>query len=295
LDGKDGQGGKVRGRYCRAAPQAAALTNQFVVSIVFFLGPEVAGVLGEGVCVAMETAIYVGLSRQVTLQRALQITANNIANADTAGFKVEEALVREEALTPPSADRATAYVLDYGVARDFAQGSLDRTGNPLDTAIEGDALFAVQTPGGVRYTRDGRFGVDAQNRLITRTGYLVQAAGGAAITLNPAAGEPSIASDGTIRQGAVIAGRIETVRFANRGALSKEGDNLFSAAAEAGPPVPAPDTRIHQGMVEASNVKPVLEITNLIEITRTYERISKMMDTAGQLKSDAVTRLGRVS
>jgi flagellar basal-body rod protein FlgF len=242
----------------------------------------------------METAVYVGLSRQMTLQRALQITANNIANADTAGFKLEQALVREESLTPPSADDPIAYVLDYGVARDFGQGSLERTGNTFDLAIEGDAFFAVQTPDGVRYTRDGRFTLDGQNRLVTKGGHPVQSDGGAAITLNPTAGEATIAPDGTIRQGAIVVGRIGATAFADRAALTKAGDNLY-AAEEAAGPAPAPEARIHQGTVEASNVQPVLEITNMIEITRTYERIARMMDQTAQLNSDAISRLGRVS
>lgn len=242
----------------------------------------------------MNTAIYVGLSRQVTLQRALQITANNVANADTAGFKLEAPMVREEALTPPGAEGPVAYVLDQGVARDFSQGAMNQTGAPLDLAIEGDAFFGVETGAGVRYTRDGRFTTDAQNRLVTRAGDAVHGAGGRPITLNPAAGEPTIAADGTVRQGAQTVGKIEVVRFADVAVLSKAGDNLFVAPADAAP-APAPDARVRQGMVEASNVKPVIEITNLIEITRTYERIAKLMDQAGDLSSRAIERLGRAA
>jgi flagellar basal-body rod protein FlgF len=242
----------------------------------------------------MNTAIYVGLSRQVTLQRALQITANNIANVDTAGFKLEAPVVKEESLTPFGGDQPISYVLDYGVARDFGQGTLEQTGNAMDVGIEGDAFFAVQTPAGVRYTRDGRFTVDVQNRLVTKDGHPVLGQGGRPITIDPTAGEPSIAADGGVFQRLVPVGRIEAVRFADLSRLSKDGQNLFVAPQDLAA-APAPDARLHQGMVEASNVKPMIEITNLIEITRAYERIAKMMDQTGDLHSRAIDRLGRMS
>jgi flagellar basal-body rod protein FlgF len=241
----------------------------------------------------MNTAIYVGLSRQTTLQRALSVVANNIANADTPGFKLEMAMVQEEQATPPGGDSPISYVLDNGIVRDFGQGALNRTDSPLDVAIEGDAFFAVQTGGGTRYTRDGRFSLDAQNRLVTQDGDPVLGAGGQPITLNPTAGEPSIGQDGAIMQGTVTAGRIGVMRFADISALSKEGGNLFSAPQ--GAAAPAPDARLHQNMIEASNVKPVLEITNLIEITRAYERVAKMMDQAADLSNRSIERLGRSS
>jgi flagellar basal-body rod protein FlgF len=256
-------------------------------------GPAVAsGILKEPR--SMNTAIYVGLSRQMTLQRALDIAANNIANLDTAGFKLESQVVREEALTPPGAEAPVSYVLDYGVARDFGQGALTQTGAPLDVAIEGDAFFSIETPAGVRYTRDGRFMTDAQNRLVTKDGYPVLGAGGRPITVNPAAGELHIADDGAASQGQANVGRLEVVRFADLSKLSKDGSNLFSAPQDV-VGVPAPDARLRQGMIEASNVKPVIEITNLIEITRAYERVTKMVEQAGELTSRAIDRLGRLS
>lgn len=242
----------------------------------------------------MNTAIYVGLSRQVTLQRALSVVANNIANAETAGFKLESPMVREDALTPRGSTDPVSYVLDHGVARDFAQGALEQTGNTFDVAIEGDAFFAIETPQGTRYTRDGRFTVDAQNRLVTKAGHPVMGAGGKTITLNPAAGEPSIGLDGTVVQGGAQVGKLEVMRFADVSVLSKTGDNLF-AAPETAAPVPAADARLHQAMIEGSNVKPVIEITNLIEITRAYERVAKMMESTGELASKSIERLGRMS
>ena len=114
----------------------------------------------------MNTSLYVGLSRQMTLQRALDIAANNIANVDTAGFKVEEQMVRQDLAVPPATPGASpiAYVLDEGVARNFSQGALEETGNPLDLAIEGLGFLQVQTDAGPRYTRDGRLGIIAGDR-----------------------------------------------------------------------------------------------------------------------------------
>jgi flagellar basal-body rod protein FlgF len=232
----------------------------------------------------------------MTLQRALDIAANNIANVDTAGFKVEEQMVRQDLAVPPATPDASpiAYVLDEGVARNFSQGALEETGNPLDLAIEGLGFLQVQTDAGPRYTRDGRLGIDNQNRLVTKNGDPVLSANGRPIVLDPQGGQPSIAKDGTISQGATSLGRLGVFRFADLAALKKAGDNLFQAPDEAGP-VAATDAVVRQGQVERSNVQPVLEITNLIEITRAYERVARMMDQTESLASRAIDRLGRAA
>jgi len=243
----------------------------------------------------MNIPLYVGLSTQQTLQRALEITANNIANADTAGFKVEELLVRTEPTVPPASPdpRPIAYVLDSGVGRDFRQGALEQTGAAFDVAIEGDGFFQVETDAGLRYTRDGRFTVDNKNQLTTKAGDPVLGSNGRPIVLDPTRSSPAIAPDGSVSQGAASIGRIGVYRFPDLAALQKTGDNLLQAPDDA-QPIAAGDGVVRQGMVEHSNVQPVLEITNLIEITRAYERVARMMEQTNDLASRAVNTLGQV-
>ncbi len=241
----------------------------------------------------MDNSLFVGLSRQETLQRALEITANNIANADTAGFKLEQLLVQADPATPPVPDAPTvAYVLDTGVTRDFTQGEMERTGNAYDLAIDGPGFFQVQTAAGLRYTRDGRFGVNTANQLVTKAGDPVLDTGGRPITLDPNLPEPAIAKDGTVSQGAANLGRIGVFRFADLSVLQKDGGNLFQSGVT---PTAAPDAVIRAGSVEHSNVKPVVEITNLIEITRAYERVAQMMSQTSDLSERAVDRLGKAA
>jgi flagellar basal-body rod protein FlgF len=244
----------------------------------------------------MDNALYVGLSRQMVLRREMDIVANNIANADTAGFKLESLLVQTEPATPPTVPDAApiAYVLDHGVQRDFTQGEIEHTGNDYDVAVEGQGFMQVQTAAGIRYTRDGRLGVDTQNQLVTRSGDPILGAGGQPIVLNPLGGPPAIGKDGTVTQGQVTVGRIGVFRFADLSLLQKSGNNYLEAP-PAATPVPANDGVIRQGAVEHSNVQPILEITNLIEITRAYERISQMMSDTGDLSQRSVERLGRAA
>lgn len=240
----------------------------------------------------MDNASYVGLSRQMTLRRELEIIANNVANADTAGFKVEQLLKEEEPTRPARTHGVRTpvdFVVDGEVARDFAQGGFTRTGNTFDLAVEGDGFLVVQTAGGNRYTRDGRLQLDAQNRLTTHAGDPVLAGGGP-VVFDPQGAPPVIAPDGTVSQGAVQLGRLDLVRFDKRDKLAKQGDNFYAANET---PQPAPDVRVRQGMVEQSNVKPVLEITQLIEVSRAYERITRMVDQNQDLSRHAVERLGR--
>jgi len=243
----------------------------------------------------MDNTLYVGLSRQVTLQCSLDVTANNLANVDTAGFKMESLIVNTDPLDAPApTNTPVQYVLDTGLARNFAPGSFETTGNPLDLAVEGDAFFTIQTAQGPVYTRDGRFAISADGTLVDKNGNAVQADGGSTINLDIKKSSPSIGRDGTVMQDGVQVGKIAMVRFADRGALSKTGDNRFSSPAT-NPPLPATDSLLRQGVVEHSNVTPVVEVTHLISISRQYERIAAMMNAASDLSKQAVSRLGRVA
>lgn len=243
----------------------------------------------------MDNSLYVGLSRQMTLQRALDVAANNMANVDTVGFKVESLMVETDALAPKSAPTSEPikYVIDNGLARNFGQGGLEQSSNPLDVAIEGDGFFAVQTPDGTRYTRDGRFGLNAQNQLVDHQGNAVQSGAGATVSVDPQKGQLSIATDGTVSQDGKQIGKLGVSRFASLSALKKQSDNLYDPNGAS--PIAATDVRLHQGMIERSNVQPILEITQLIAITRAYERVSQMMSQTQDLSQSAIQRLGKAA
>ena len=245
----------------------------------------------------MENAAYVGLSRQMTLRRELDVVANNIANADTKGFKVEQLLLGSEV-----GDRArnafvrpcVSFVLDKGLGRDYGQGALEQTGRSLDFAIEGEgAFFKLQDGQGEAFTRDGAFTLDPEGRLTTQGGAAVQGDGGE-IILDRSLGEPAIAADGTISQNGAAVGRLAIVRFDTLGALEKGGDGLYRNASNAAA-LEAPEVQVRQGMLEGSNVNPIIEITNLIEIQRAYESVARMIENANDLSRRSVERLGRVS
>lgn len=245
----------------------------------------------------MDNALYVGLSRQMTLRRQLDIVANNIANANTIGFKTEDLMVRTEEAKPAKTldgSSPVKFVLDSGLARDFTQGALTKTGGDLDVAIEGKGFFRVQTPAGERYTRDGRFTTNPEGKLVTQGGNSVLDEGGGELTIDPALGPVSIGKDGTVTQGAVLVGKIAVVRPDDLSSFAKDGDNLFRNTSNTTPQV-APDAQVQQGMLEASNVNSVVEITKLIEVQRAYEGVSKMMDNTSELSRTAVDRLGKVN
>jgi flagellar basal-body rod protein FlgF len=253
----------------------------------------------------MDNTLYVGLSRQAVLQRALDVAANNIANQDTVGFKVEELTTRTDPIAPPrssgsltSPNLATVnYVLDTGVARDFGQGELSQTGNPLDVAIQGPGFFTLQTANGPRYTRDGRFTLDPQNQIVDQKGEPVLSTSGTPIVVNPQQGPIMIAKDGSVSQSAngqsTQIAQIGVVQFANLSALSKQGSNQYSeTSGQAAAPVT--NAKVMQGFVEHSNVNPVKEVTSLISISRAYDRMQDIMSSTQDLSSKAVDSLGQL-
>jgi flagellar basal-body rod protein FlgF len=243
----------------------------------------------------MDNALYVGLSRQMTLRRELDIVANNIANANTTGFKVEELMVRTEPAKPARTNGGSypvKFVLDDGVARDFGQGALAQTGGDFDLAIEGQGFFKVSTAGGERYTRDGRFTMAPDGKLVTQNGAAVLDEGGGEITIDPLKGPVTFGKNGTVSQGAEQLGKIAVVRPTDLATFRKDGDNLYRNTTNDTPQA-APDAKIHQGMLEASNVQSITQITKLIEVSRAYESVAKMMDQTSELSRSAVERLGK--
>jgi flagellar basal-body rod protein FlgF len=252
----------------------------------------------------MENALLVGLSRQVTLERQMDVIANNVANVNTNGFKADHSLF-EEFLNSgahednfPLRDRRVSYVQDRGTFHDLAQGPSQQTGNPLDVGIDGGGFLVVQTPAGERYTRDGALQINSQGQLVTESGYQVLGANGP-IVFQQTDKDISIAADGniTVLEGVnridSVRGKLRVVNFANPQSLSKEGSNLYSADNGA---AAQPDTtsRVRQGFLEKSNVNSVTEMSRMIEVTRTYTQISALLQAQSDLHRTAIDKLADV-
>jgi len=245
----------------------------------------------------MDNALFVGLSRQMTLRREMDIVANNLANADTAGFKVESLMTRPEPKAPANTapgPRPVKFVLDDGVVRDFDQGVLRTTGAPFDVGIEGRGFFTVNTPDGERYTRDGRFHMDTSGKLVTEGGNTLAGDGGGEIVVDPQKGPVTISLDGVVSQGTERIGKIGVVDFPSLSVLEKTGDNLYRNTSNA-QAAPKTDAVVRQCMLESSNVNTVLEVTKMIEVNRAYQRVTEMMETTADLSRRSIERLGRVN
>lgn len=243
----------------------------------------------------MDNAMMIGLARQQTLRRAMDIAANNVANATTTGFKAEQVLL--EANTSTRATRADgpdrlAFVGEWGVGRDFSQGALQGTGRPLDLAIEGDGLFTVETEAGERFTRDGRFTMNGDGEVIASDGARLLDAGGNPVRLQPEGGEVEIRANGEILQDGLPVAQVGVTRFINPGQLSKIGDNRYSAPEDAERELVL-DPVVRQGFIEGSNVRSIMEMTRMMEVSRAYSSVTRMINQTDELGRKAIERLGR--
>lgn len=242
----------------------------------------------------MDNSFMVGLSAQQVLQKRMDTTANNLANMTTAGFKVEHVVSRELSEKPATAadnPQDIAFADAWMLQRDFSTGSLEQTGNPLDFALEGDGFFVIQTAQGDAFTRDGRFGLNDEGQIVTRNGDLVMGDGGS-ISVDPAGGALSVSREGTISQDGVQIGTLRVSTFQTPGALERVGNNLWRATDEA--PQPATNPKIAAGFVEGSNVNAVLELTEMIEISRAYTSVAKMIAQSDELRGTSIEKLARV-
>lgn len=245
----------------------------------------------------MDNTFMIGLAHQQNLRRDIDVIANNIANSDTAGFKVERVLTENHAADRAQSDdgpQDLQFARHWGLGRDFSQGQLQLTERALDIGIEGEGFLAVQTPQGERYTRDGRMHLDATGQLVAMDGApILDAISRAPIFIDETAGDVVIARNGAVTQNGAEVARIGVFGFENRSALEKTGDGRYVAAQGAGEPEALIEPAVVQGFVEASNVQPIMEMTRMITVMRAYSSVSKFLSQAEELSSKAIERLGR--
>ena len=242
----------------------------------------------------MDNALLVNLSQQLAAYRSMDVIANNLANLSTPAFKreavkFEEFVQQVQPSEGQSGPQTVSFVRDTGVVRDLSEGRLERTGAPYDLAINGKGYFVVQTDAGERYTRNGHLTLNSDGQLITDSGDPIQGDGGP-IVVTVDDGDIHIAADGTVsgKQGQM--GKLKVVDFADPRALKKEGDSLYSTAQS--PTAAAANTRIMQGTLETSNVEPVIEISRMIEIMRTYQATATLAQSQNDMKRQAIEKLG---
>jgi flagellar basal-body rod protein FlgF len=185
-----------------------------------------------------------------------------------------------------------AFVQDAALVRDLDPGPMSRTGNPLDVALDGEGYLAFATPDGTRYGRAGRLELDAAGQLVNAQGRAVLDEGGNPVLLPADDRAVTIGEDGTVANRAGPIARLGVWAFANEQALRHVGEGLY-AADEA--PAPAEGARLVQGALEGSNVRPVLEMTAMLETARAFEGTQRMIETEHELERQAIERLVRVA
>jgi len=241
----------------------------------------------------MENAQLISLSKQMALQRQMDVVANNLANINTTGFKAENILF-EEYKSPTARDRDFAfkdqilsYTQDWATVRDMTQGAFQQTGNPFDLALSGDGYFVVQTPAGERYTKSGSFQIASDGTLVDLSGNPVLTQSGPIKFTGPV-DDVTINADGSIATSQGSRGRLRVVEFNDPQALEHAGGNLFTGTGAN----EAANTRVIQGVVEKSNVAGVTEMADMIRVSRAYESLSNLMQQQNDLRKSAIQRLG---
>ncbi|WP_420585370.1 flagellar hook-basal body complex protein [Ruegeria sp.] len=236
----------------------------------------------------MDTA-YTTLSRQSGLMNEMRLVANNIANANTTGYRAQGLVFSEfvrDMPGNPSLSMARAEVRNTSLQ----QGLLTETGGQFDFAIEGDGFFMVETPSGNRLTRAGAFSPSADGDLVTMDGHRVLDSNGAPVFIPPDAASIDVGSDGTLSIEGQLLGQIGVYRVEDPKTLVREGSTQFRAEG-AIDPVESPVV-LHR-FLEGSNVNAVEQVTRLVEIQRAYELGQSFLETEDERLRGALKALMR--
>ena len=245
----------------------------------------------------MNSGMYSALSGNLAAMRRMDIISNNLANANTPGFKKDKMLFESMLagdVNPPAVPQGTTadpILQKENVYIDYSQGPVAQTGNTFDLSIDGDGFFAVDTPSGQAYTRQGNFHLGADGTLVTVDGYPVMGQGGAAIQVQGS--KVNINGKGEVTVDGELTGTIKTVDFPKPYNLTKAAGALFTPA----DPQTAPQTatsEIRQGYLEGSNVETISEMVQMIETSRYFDACAKVVKSFDAIAAKATTDIGRV-
>jgi len=252
--------------------------------------------------------IYIAAAGALACEKRLQIISNNLANANTVGFKMDQGYFKQFDADGQSLQaagnavnlesQAHLFWTNFNVYTDYSSGPLKKTGNDFDLALEGDGFFCVQTPDGIHYTRKGDFTLNAEGVLVTRDGWPVLGEGGE-ITVASNENPNQYAKFAVDEQGnvSVDGKQVDTLRIVNiaeLNRLAKAGDTLFKPPAAGAGEARAENFRVSQGFIELSNVDAVKMMTEMIEVLRGYESYQKVIQAADDANSKAINQVGTV-
>lgn len=236
----------------------------------------------------METTAYIALSRQMALQQRMEVIAHNVANMNTTGFKAEGVML-EPVIERGDRRDPLAFVQDFATVRDLNPGPMITTNGLLDLAIDGDGYFVVETARGPRYTRSGQFELNGLGELVTASGDRVLDDAGGALVLPSNTQTVFVGADGSVSGAEGVIGRIDLVTFEDEQRLQRVGGGLYVTDQDP-EPVPA-TTRLIQGVLEGSNVQPVLEMTELMATTRAYQGTQRLLESHHDMQRRAVEQM----
>lgn len=241
----------------------------------------------------MQSSFYVGLSGQMAIEKRLQTVASNVANMNTAGYRADG--VSFETVLSNTGNEPVAFSSEGTGYISRRAGELNKTDNPLDVAVQGDAWLAVKTPSGVAYTHDGRLKIGPSGEVQTLLNNPVLDAGGSSLILDPNAGPPVISADGMMTQNGRQVGALGLFSIDPTAKLTRASNSGVIPDKAATPILDFTASGVVQGFVEGSNVNPVLEISKLIEIQHALENMTTMNQSADTSLQDAVKTLGATS
>lgn len=261
----------------------------------------------------MIRGLYIAASATISETKRIDVITNNIANANTSGFKKDtmitesfpEVLMKRIGATDyrdiiakaPIANKI-GYIgkMNNGVRVDevftnFEQGPISVSGNPLDLALQGPGFFSIETPEGERYTRSGEFTLDSEGYITTKEGYKVQGQNGPILVDGK---NIVINEDGQVFSDGNEIDTLKLVDFNDYKLLKKEGEALYLDASDDAGNMKEAEGLILQGSVEASNVNSVKMMVEMITMLRSYEANQKVIKTFDELLSKSVNEIGRV-
>ena len=245
---------------------------------------------------SLTQAMYAASAGAFKNQQKLDVLANNLANINTPGFKQDKLVFRVPVGAEKEGDSHTDHLqgpsaaMARGAWTDFSQGILKHTGNPLDLGLDGEGFFCIQTPGGTRYTRNGSFAINGDGVLATKDGHPVLGTGG---EIKIDGGHVNVDEEGNVSVDGSQVGTLKVVSVPQPASLKKMGNCLF--ASPGGDEKEAQGVKIRGGYIETSNVNGIKVMTEMIEISRSYESYQKTIQFLNDATKKSISEVGRLA